>query len=157
MLPLKNMVQKTRVPARRFARAMAWLTLVGLVAGLAGACSELRSSLGDDCLKNEDCLSGICSQSRCTASPPLLGAEGTPTATDAGGDSATPGDGAAPAADAMEQQETSTTGPDAPIAEDSAVVPDAPPDAVDEGTPDASGDGSTDVPVDARADGGEPG
>ncbi|HEX4448008.1 MAG TPA: hypothetical protein VH044_14770 [Polyangiaceae bacterium] len=151
------MVQKTRVPARRFAKAMAWLAPIGLVAGLAGACSELRSSLGDDCLKNEDCLSGICSQSRCTASPPLLGAEGTPTAVDAGADSATLGDGTTPAADAMGQQETSVTAPDAPITEDSATVPDAPPDAIDQGTPDASGDGSTDVPVDARADGGEPG
>jgi len=150
------MVQKTRVPARKFARAVAWLAPIGLVAGLAGACSELRSSLGDDCLKNEDCLSGICSQARCTASPPLLGGEGAPTG-DAGADTSTPGDGSAPAADAMDQGDTSTTGPDAPTTEDSSVAPDAPPDALDEGTPDAAGDGSTDVLVDARADGGEPG
>jgi hypothetical protein len=150
------MVQKTRVPARRFARAAAWLAPVGLVAGLAGACSELRSSLGDNCLKNEDCLSGICSQSHCVASPPLLGAEGAPTG-DSGADSASSGDGTAPPADAMERPETSTTGPDAPTTEDSATPPDAPPDAIDEGTPDAPADGSTDVPVDARADGGEPG
>ncbi|MBV9945510.1 MAG: hypothetical protein JOZ69_01525 [Myxococcales bacterium] len=46
---------------------------VGAVAGalLLGGCVETRRALGESCLKNTDCLSGICSQLRCDVLPPL--------------------------------------------------------------------------------------
>ncbi|MDP9151230.1 MAG: hypothetical protein M3O36_14990 [Myxococcota bacterium] len=49
-------------------------SLLMLVA-LAGACSETRRALGEDCLKNVDCLSGICSQLRCAAQPYVIDAQ----------------------------------------------------------------------------------
>jgi hypothetical protein len=151
------MVQETRVPARRVARAMAWLGPIGLVLGLAGACSQLRGSLGADCLKDEDCLSGFCAQLHCVAAPPLLDAEPEPTGGDAGADAAAPGDGTAPVTDAMEAGEGSATSPDAPAPDSTAEVPDATTDATNQGLPDSSGEDSSDVPVDARADGGDAG
>jgi hypothetical protein len=45
------------------------------VVGLAQGCAESRRSLGDECLKSQDCLSGICSQFACAASPPTLDTE----------------------------------------------------------------------------------
>jgi predicted small secreted protein len=59
-----------------------------LVAWVLAACVETRRPLGEDCLKNGDCLSGICSGLRCVAAPPFL--DGSPEATpDAGvGDAA---------------------------------------------------------------------
>jgi hypothetical protein len=35
-----------------------------------GACLETRHSLGADCLRDGDCISGVCTQLRCAASPP---------------------------------------------------------------------------------------
>jgi hypothetical protein len=53
-----------------------------------GACMETRHSLGDDCLKDGDCLSGVCTQLRCTASPPTTNFQVTlsPPAGDASSD-----------------------------------------------------------------------
>jgi hypothetical protein len=136
---------------------MAWLGPIGLAAGLAGACSQLRVPLGSDCLKAEDCLSGFCAQLHCVAAPPLLDAEPEPLGADAGADAAARGDGMAPAPDAMEADEGLATGPDALAPDSGAGVPDATTDAMDEGVPDSSGEDSSDVPVDARADGGDPG
>ncbi|MEI7894894.1 MAG: hypothetical protein WCI05_17485 [Myxococcales bacterium] len=45
---------------------------VVMVLTLAAACAELRRSLGEECLKDDDCLSGICSQLQCVAAPPML-------------------------------------------------------------------------------------
>ncbi len=39
-----------------------------------GACTESRRTIGEDCLKADDCLSGVCSSQKCTAAPPLLDA-----------------------------------------------------------------------------------
>jgi hypothetical protein len=39
-----------------------------------GACTETRRTNGEDCLKDDDCLSGVCSSQKCTAAPPLLDA-----------------------------------------------------------------------------------
>ena len=47
------------------------MTALILVVGIA-ACSETRGSLGQDCLKSEDCLSSVCSQLKCAAAPVLL-------------------------------------------------------------------------------------
>jgi hypothetical protein len=56
-------------------------TVVGI------ACMETQRSLGEDCLKNDDCLSGICSSLICAAAPPLVGTgpvADAATAVDAG-------------------------------------------------------------------------
>jgi hypothetical protein len=38
----------------------------------SGACRETRRSLDEDCLKNDDCLSGICTQLHCASQPPTF-------------------------------------------------------------------------------------
>jgi hypothetical protein len=74
-----------------------------VVIGLLAACTDTRRSLGDDCLKNQDCLSGICSEYVCTAPPPLLdamvdNADATPVEETGPGEGAAPEGGAAEAA-----------------------------------------------------------
>jgi hypothetical protein len=54
-----------------------WLAL--LVAGplsalLAASCTDDRGSIGDDCLKDEDCASGVCAELVCAAGPTYLDA-----------------------------------------------------------------------------------
>jgi hypothetical protein len=59
------------------------------------ACTETRRPLGEACLKNGDCLSGVCSGLTCAATPPLL--DGAPdNAPDAAGVDAEAGAGDAP-------------------------------------------------------------
>jgi hypothetical protein len=49
---------------------------VGLAAlGFAAACAETKGALGDQCLKGQDCLSGICLQLVCSSSSPTTDAE----------------------------------------------------------------------------------
>ena len=69
--------------------------------GILAACTDTRRSLGSDCLKDQDCLSGICTEYVCTAPPPLLdamvdNADAAPAAETG------PGEGAAPEAGAAE-------------------------------------------------------
>jgi hypothetical protein len=45
------------------------------MASLTQGCAESRRSLGAECLKSQDCLSGICSQFACAAAPPTLDTE----------------------------------------------------------------------------------
>jgi hypothetical protein len=40
--------------------------------GATAGCQLTSRALGEDCLKDQDCLSGICSQLKCAAAPPLL-------------------------------------------------------------------------------------
>gem|GEM_PF-2011162 len=55
-----------------------------LALGLASAaillaCGETRRPIGDECLRSEDCLSGVCSSRTCVAAPTLVtGAGGAP-------------------------------------------------------------------------------
>lgn len=46
------------------------------LAALAFACGETRNPIGDECLRGEDCLSGICSARVCVAAPPLVTSTG---------------------------------------------------------------------------------
>ena len=56
-----------------------------------GACTETRRTIGDDCLKADDCLSGVCTSQKCTPAPPLLDATAPPVvAPDANVDDAMP-------------------------------------------------------------------
>ena len=63
--------------------ARATIAALSLLA-LGAACSETRRPLGEDCLKDDDCLSGLCSQLACAASPKLLDGAIGPPAVDAG-------------------------------------------------------------------------
>jgi hypothetical protein len=40
--------------------------------GASAACELTSRGLGEDCLKDQDCLSGICSQLKCAAAFPVL-------------------------------------------------------------------------------------
>lgn len=60
------------------------LAVVAIVTVAAGAlaCGETRSPVGDECLRSEDCLSGVCSARTCVAAPPLVvGGGGEPDQT----------------------------------------------------------------------------
>jgi hypothetical protein len=140
----------------RSSRLVAWLAALSGVACPVVACVELKGSLDSDCLKNEDCQSGVCSQLHCAEPPPPFELE---AGSDAGADGAIDG---APG--------TATDGPAAPPADatvpfdapgmDVAVVPDStaiPPDSAadaagERSVPDASNDAPTDAPADAGAD-----
>ena len=52
------------------------LSLAGVTTSLVllGGCAEARRSLGEDCLKDNDCLSGTCLQLLCAPSAPTTDA-----------------------------------------------------------------------------------
>ena len=81
------------------------ITLLGFGAVIS-ACGETRGSLGDPCLKSQDCLSNICASQTCGSDPPLLDGAPPPTeaaaeaATDGAGEGGEGGDGAVEAGDA---------------------------------------------------------
>ena len=61
-------------------RVVACACVVALV--VVGACTETRRSNGEDCLKGDDCISGVCSGLKCVATPPILdGSAGTADAS----------------------------------------------------------------------------
>jgi hypothetical protein len=65
------MTQRTVPPARVRARALAF-AIAGMAAlTLAYACAQARRTNGEECLKSEDCLSGLCSQLVCSSPGPL--------------------------------------------------------------------------------------
>ncbi len=74
-------VERSRTPA----------ILCALLVGgqLLCACMETRRAIGEACLKNDDCLSGICSQLVCVAPPPLLDAQIVADAGPTGAEDAT--------------------------------------------------------------------
>ena len=68
-------------------RDMRWM-LVVLVCSLEilASCGETRRPIGDECLRHDDCLSGVCSARACVSSPSLtVGVSGPPVAPAAGG------------------------------------------------------------------------
>ena len=60
------------------------------------ACGETRHPIGDECLRDEDCLSDVCSARACVSAPPVkVGATGPtpdeePDISDEGGTSSPP-------------------------------------------------------------------
>jgi len=54
-------------------RVLLLAVMTSLVAS-NGGCMETRRSLGEDCLKDDDCLSGTCLQLRCAAEAPTTDA-----------------------------------------------------------------------------------
>jgi hypothetical protein len=89
----------TKSRSRSPSRSLAAFVLGALVVACTAvvACAETRRTLGEDCLKSEDCLSGICESLKCAAAPPILGANPTlqpdsgPDAAPEGGDGGTEG------------------------------------------------------------------
>jgi hypothetical protein len=64
------------VPALVLAPVASLLVLaLGLV--VAG-CGETRLPIGDECLRGDDCLSGVCSARTCVAAPGLVTGAGAP-------------------------------------------------------------------------------
>jgi hypothetical protein len=144
----------------RSGRRLAWLAGTAAVATAVVACIELKGSDGSDCLRNDDCQSGVCSQLVCVPVPPVLELEAGP---DAGADGAI--DGApAPATDGAITTPNDGTAPvdgtvaDAFVADGPATPADSATDAIDETSPpDAPSDAPPDAPADARDDAGENG
>jgi hypothetical protein len=52
------------------------LGALAFVVVLLAACGETRSPIGEECLRGEDCLSGVCSSRTCVAAPPLVNGGG---------------------------------------------------------------------------------
>lgn len=100
----------TKTPVRARARAISILVPFLCVLGVGGACTEQLRPNGQSCLKNGDCLSGVCTSAVCVAAPPLLDAEvngdgslGTPDAgSEAAPDGTSPMDAAKDTAPPME-------------------------------------------------------
>jgi hypothetical protein len=42
------------------------------------ACGETRGPIGDECLRDDDCLSGVCSSRLCVAAPALVSGASAP-------------------------------------------------------------------------------
>jgi hypothetical protein len=110
------MSQATVSRARRKVRAFAFVVPVLAYVALAGACAENKRAEGDDCLKDEDCLSGYCVQLHCGSAPTYTDAQANAdgavpidAASDAPGPDGSNGD--APAEAASE----AGGGPDAPV------------------------------------------
>jgi hypothetical protein len=56
--------------------------IAGLLA-LAGGCGETRRGTGEECLRNDDCLSGVCGSRVCAGSSPQVGSPAAPQGDDA--------------------------------------------------------------------------
>ncbi|HEX8792473.1 MAG TPA: hypothetical protein VF765_16100 [Polyangiaceae bacterium] len=96
----------TKTPVRARARAIAILVPFLCVLGVGGACTEQLRTNGQACLKDGDCLSGVCTNSVCVAAAPLLDAEVNGDGSlDAGGEAASdaPPDGITPPMDAAKE------------------------------------------------------
>ena len=50
-----------------------------VVLGVVAACGETRRPIGDECVRDEDCLSGTCSARTCVSAPPLKVGTSGPT------------------------------------------------------------------------------
>ena len=60
-------------------RAARLLLAIGLAStGALVACGETRNPIGDECLRGDDCLSGVCSSRTCVAAPGLVTGAGSP-------------------------------------------------------------------------------
>lgn len=58
--------------------ASGWaFVLLALVVG-AAACGETRRPIGEECLRDEDCLSGLCAARACVSAPTYQAGAGEP-------------------------------------------------------------------------------
>lgn len=109
--------------SRAVARALVAVALC--IVGASAACQLTSRGLGEDCLKDQDCLSGICSQLKCAAAPPLIDG-GFPQGSE---DTGAPQDSTAPPPD--------TGTPEAAMDTGTANMPDSANDSAGDASPDA--------------------
>lgn len=64
------------VPARVLAPVASLFVLV--LGSMIAGCGETRLPIGDECLRGDDCLSGVCSARTCVAAPGLVTGAGAP-------------------------------------------------------------------------------
>jgi hypothetical protein len=74
------MTEKRRVRARVLPTALLVVLAIG---GAVVACADTTKVLGEECIKSQDCQSGLCESQVCVAAPPFLM---IPTAGDSGVD-----------------------------------------------------------------------
>jgi hypothetical protein len=124
--------------ARPGVGAIALAALPLLLCGLPGACTQSQRALGEQCLKDQDCQSGICSQLQCAAAPALLDGAVNGPSSDAGGpEGAAPSD--APASDAVPSDAMPSADAASNAAAESGAASDAPVEsAAEAGGADAS-------------------
>jgi len=49
-----------------------------IAAAVVAACGETRRPIGEECLRHEDCLSGVCAARQCVSAPTLVTGAGDP-------------------------------------------------------------------------------
>lgn len=131
--------------------------IVLALGALFSACAETRRDLGGDCIKDDDCISDICSSLHCAALPPICGADGGECLNPDGGMSSGDAEAGSSSVDAgVDTGTMKDAGIDSPAAVDAGKdvgVDDAQPDArdaaLDSPLNDASLDASLDAPIDA--------
>lgn len=62
-------------PRSRFGSVV---TGYAITAAIATACGETRRPIGEECLRHEDCLSGVCAARLCVSAPTLVTGAGDP-------------------------------------------------------------------------------
>lgn len=50
----------------------AWACALAAAASVISACGESRKPIGEECLRDDDCLSGICAARTCVSAPALV-------------------------------------------------------------------------------------
>ena len=79
------------VKSRSFVRHIVSIAAVVMMYGaLVFACADTKRILGEECIKSDDCQSGICTGQKCTAAPPILDHDASLT-SDAAPDAMTEG------------------------------------------------------------------
>ncbi len=63
------MTVKSRSSVRHIVSIAAVVMMYG---ALVFACADTKRINGEECIKSDDCQSGICSGQKCTAAPPIL-------------------------------------------------------------------------------------
>ena len=100
---------------RRRARARVPLTAalfaLGVWSALA-ACANTEKVVGEECIKSDDCLSGLCESQVCVAAPPFLSVPSANPADAAPDTSTSPPDSAADTAPADDASDSAPTGDD---------------------------------------------
>lgn len=124
---------------RTLAHGSALASLGALLAVSALRCADVNRGLGEACIRNEDCLSGLCAGQTCVAQPTLFDAS---TTIDSGTDASTDAPPDTRVADAIAPS-------DAPSA-------DARVDAKGSGSPDARVDGASAADSGATKDAAKP-
>jgi hypothetical protein len=70
-------------PTRKAVEIMRRAAFLALLALASAACAETRRALGEECVKNDDCLSGVCVARACDHPPKALDRPLPPTLIDA--------------------------------------------------------------------------